>query len=954
MKPKFFAALTICITILHGEALAYDAETHGVISYQTYQNSILSQSGAGSLVNRLGLDRLSAPLPFDIYWNSQQPIAQNPDSYIDAAVLRRPNEYERCQLQHLVDLKVPWIPVVDPMVDQNTHLVAYFPVQNWLLRGALREDDIAPSGYLIAPDKCGKPELDPNGPINRVLNHFYDPIHDTGLVPAPPLPPCSLVAPNGVCLKSVDWALGFVDSFASPPLIDTSRRNHFSYEDARQNLWLALTGQPNRLGASPNTETASQREIDAIDRYFGWATAFRSLGDTIHLLEDGAQPQHVRNDPHGPIVTSLEQQAFEGYTNARVLQDPSKANPYIRNFFGPGTPISVPPIVPGDYPNVMFSTPQRFFTTRNGGDSDQVSPNNRYGMMDYANRSFFTGGTLPTSGGNGFLEPSNSIDATDHYTSVKQPCVLGAELADSVTNLTCSHWTHAVPDSVAPGYVDILPSGFTQPPLLQESVYRVIRAGSGITTGKSDNAVGIAEFQVQANLTIPRAIGYSAGMLNYFFRGQLTLSSPPDGLYAVTDQGIPHTVDADGYPRFNDGSGQVFGFTTVRVRVKNTTPDVVESGTHMTVPQTMKMGIGAGGNSSGYLVEVARYHRNLCYQPDLSGEYVTMPDGSHSVPSGCSMAQMRTAYQEISVSAPIQLDSAGNLPGPPADGEAACANVGNINTGADASTGSCANDAALMEFDFSADAIPINATDLFLQVVYRGPLGQEIDGIAVGTKDILEPNFYTSWNNTDWYLYNGVWTLPQNVPNPPVLPADAAPGPLTANIVCFNGQLISGLATGQQLDPARFFRTAVLADIQPLQFGTVSVFDSQISYVTDGPMPSTQRQADTEQGADFAPDPIPFYGRGTTLGIDFGQYYQHYGTSTQEQYIVLLDLMPTLGDPSSPGIPLPVGLQFTSALEADCAYYFPGPYTTTSPASNPATATSHTGSGGQGGSRLPH
>jgi hypothetical protein len=158
--------------LMSNHALAYDAETHGFITYNAFQESVLAQSGAGSTIHLLGLDRLDAPLPFHIYWNSQQPIAQNPDSYVDAVMLRQPNEYERCQLQNLE--KVAFFDVTDPMLSNGS--VTFFPIHNWLLRGALREDDLTHAGYVVAHADCGEPEPDPNGPINRVMNHFYDPI----------------------------------------------------------------------------------------------------------------------------------------------------------------------------------------------------------------------------------------------------------------------------------------------------------------------------------------------------------------------------------------------------------------------------------------------------------------------------------------------------------------------------------------------------------------------------------------------------------------------------------------------------------------------------------------------------------------------------------------------------------------------------------------------------------
>jgi hypothetical protein len=57
-----------------------------------------------------------------------------------------------------------------------------------------------------------------------------------------------------------------------------------------------------------------------------------------------------------------------------------------------------------------------------------------------------------------------------------------------------------------------------------------------------------------------------------------------------------------------------------------------------------------------------------------------------------------------------------------------------------------------MSFTFDG-FIPMDATDLYLQVVYGGILGDESDGIAVGTADLAEPTYLTVMNATDvFYL----------------------------------------------------------------------------------------------------------------------------------------------------------------------------------------------------------
>lgn len=140
-------------------AKAYDAETHGLIMYQAYKESILSITGSSAIVTRLGLDRLDTPTPFNIYWQSfsgdlgPAGYYDNTSSFdVTANHTRQPNEYERCQMQHLAD--VGRLDEGDAML--NGSKVAFLPTKNWLMRGDLREDDLTPFLYsTFAKDRCG-------------------------------------------------------------------------------------------------------------------------------------------------------------------------------------------------------------------------------------------------------------------------------------------------------------------------------------------------------------------------------------------------------------------------------------------------------------------------------------------------------------------------------------------------------------------------------------------------------------------------------------------------------------------------------------------------------------------------------------------------------------------------------------------------------------------------------
>ncbi|HSF07239.1 MAG TPA: hypothetical protein VLG10_15760 [Methylomirabilota bacterium] len=60
-----------------------------------------------------------------------------------------------------------------------------------------------------------------------------------------------------------------------------------------------------------------------------------------------------------------------------------------------------------------------------------------------------------------------------------------------------------------------------------------------------------------------------------------------------------------------------------------------------------------------------------------------------------------------------------------------------------------------VSFDFRGQPLPTNSADLFLTVVYRGTLGLEADAVAVGGKDIPEPDPVVVINATDYDCFAG-------------------------------------------------------------------------------------------------------------------------------------------------------------------------------------------------------
>ncbi len=425
--------------------------------------------------------------------------------------------------------------------------------------------------------------------------------------------------PGTTYAASPDWALEDARIF-SP--------QDNSYRDAREYFWRGLT----------------LRDENERARNFG--ASFQSLGQIIHHVQDMAQPQHVRNDVHCDswfcvVTPGYSPSVYEKLTDTAseiAAMDPKAY-----------------PVVYSATDTHSFLTPRQFWA--NGGK----------GIAEYTNRGFFSAGTLdgtipspprgfprwnPTPTDIKQLLPGTSLTGSVYFF----PTDVRDDYRDGIVEIDQRSITESIFDA------DLEKSNPGQPP-----IYSLNRFNYASARG----------------FLIPRAIGYSAGLLNYFFRGQLKIGLPDEGVYAVAD-----TAPI--------GCGTPCGFRRVKLKLQNTTP-------------------GEGAMGPGKVVAVAKYRRNWCYTPELSGNY-----------GGPKFEGNRCRSEEyLSVSSP--------------------------NTG---QTVGRADPAATYMFDFANDPIPLDATDLVLQVVYRGKLGQEDDAIAVTTADISEPNFIAMNNVTDYVFDN--------------------------------------------------------------------------------------------------------------------------------------------------------------------------------------------------------
>lgn len=512
----------------------------------------------------------------------------------------------------------------------------------------------------------------------RSLNHFFNPVNNEPLV-------SSIVS----TYTSPDWALAPVGSIDNSVFDQTN-----SFEDARNYEWLALTAS------------------DPAVRSQNLGLMYQSLGQVIHHLEDMAQPQHARDEAHcnqywgckvpGAAFGLYHPSAYEEYMLVCTVS-PSGNCPPISG--------SYPAVFDQTNPNTygMFPLPRDFWTESPGGNGGAPS----YGLAEYTNAGF-VGARTNFKGTPTALLPADAIDLPlpngDGAQQSDLP-ITSTFLLGNLFPITATMTFIETP--VTDAYTNSTDTN------LMTSAYSVytfdlLGLGLGGAFSLNDGTYGSA-----GSFLIPRAIGYSAGLLNYFFRGQIGVSLPKEGVYGIIDQSQQYGA---GYTTDVKGNSQ--GFKVIKVGLTNTSLD-------------------GEAMANGTLTAILRYRRNLDYVDTLTGE-AGAPGGTLSVDRGSS--------DEYVVSDTVK-DASGNVLSP-----------GQVQLSTDS--------AQEFEFDFP-QALPLNSTDVYLQVVFKGDVGQETKTAVVSTTvDLSEPTYINIFNSLDYISVNGqYYTRSQFVGNAALLDA---------------------------------------------------------------------------------------------------------------------------------------------------------------------------------------
>lgn len=539
-------------------------------------------------------------------------------------------------------------------------------------------------------------------PLSRSFNHFHNPLRlwsQAGLD--------DWVVFHLTGKSSLLWAQ---DGFYQ----QSSVNENWSWQKTREHFYIALTSTNDSL------------------RQENFAKTFRGLGHQMHLLQDTAVPDHVRNDAHpedaifGKVNINKYFESWAKSEQQRIIDLASNPNLFI----SPAVSFNV------SY-NSLAPTTQLFDAEQYNGTNPSTTFTQ--GLSEYTNANFFSEGTIFAaerySADNGHYFPypkKSSTDLQNYLAGTKPEETVTAEDGDTDTGI----WIikNADGENV---------SHFVRTGKLTKWYYNILGEGELFYKTFYRDDICHADY---AQKLIPRAVGYSAGLLNYFFRGTLEISAPDQYVYSIID-----------------GSKTPQQFTHIKAKVMNATPgESIQNGT---------------------IQAVARYKVIPDYSPDLS-----------SYPPNSEL--MKTINYSYAVSEAITLtpEQRAFLNAQPTE----------------------------FAFDFSAYNIPAGITDLTLQVIFKGTLGNETDiAVAIGMKDLHEPTHHVFWNLTDMFSLDGhLYTADQIRSDPTLLSlADGVyidPYPISLEISYMPESPplnpVHTSARAENLSPGKHIRLIVLAD----------------------------------------------------------------------------------------------------------------------------------------------
>jgi len=310
---------------------------------------------------------------------------------------------------------------------------------------------------------------------------------------------------------------------ASPPYI-------CDYAMAKSDLLTALTA------ATPSDRNSYASQL------------FEDLGHVLHHIQDQAQPQHVRNDPHcdaglcqlmSLAITGLgSPSAYEAYVGGIVPTNTARFTQLAMT--GPQGPLNV-------LPTPAFTLPTDFWST--GGSAPNTFG---IGLSEFDSYNFLSVGTSPMATSSSLApdpahrQPSNFVQQV-RSTGCSAPNPQPDEVLDQI------YLTGSIIDNEGAG------------PASSGAYQSYVDVPLGILSGAAKFGSSTTQWTVAQNcvtydqamyLLVPQAIRYSAWFIDFMFRGSISATVATSGALSITNNSQSEPMTSGVFQLYaDDGSG---------------------------------------------------------------------------------------------------------------------------------------------------------------------------------------------------------------------------------------------------------------------------------------------------------------------------------------------------------------------------------------------------------------
>lgn len=338
-------------------------------------------------------------------------------------------------------------------------------VLNWLREGGKQEDS----------------------PLCRAARHFHNPLHQADGSGNPPWTGTWADAgfkADNVIVPLACLALSFSSSIRWAQEPSQAVGETRSWKVARDSYWLALTDPDPRI------------------REQAFADTFLTLGQQMHLVADASVPEHVRNDGHvlESACRKIRLSCYGSYEWWATDEQDRSETGFIDRFLA--NPVRPDPAIlqqPTGDPLAPVAIARLIDSDTYRGTDPNVTLGRAIGIAEVAHANFFS---EDTSGG----DPANPRPPFP-FPSVG--ALVPSSRPAPKTGRVRAYWAKGANDGL---FVD---------PVLAECVLDEPAANDGVLNPRKYFCADEAVWENVAKEMLPRAVGHSAALLDYFFRGRL-------------------------------------------------------------------------------------------------------------------------------------------------------------------------------------------------------------------------------------------------------------------------------------------------------------------------------------------------------------------------------------------------------------------------------------------------